>query len=390
VEAEAQAMVQEARQRAATMRHEAQKLIDAARQEAETLLAEARQEASADVQKQREEIEAYREESENLRKAAERAKESAREEGLKVGQTEAYEQGFAEGKAEAYEAYAEALRPEIEVMQQQFGEMLQQADTVLAPMQAQAEEFLVRFSLEIAKKILGKEVQIPREVLQRAVSTVIAGVLEEPSLHLRVHPQSLQRYQRELPYLKKVLVQEKAVNSREFLGLSLIQKNVYELLLLKGILKETAILRRTKDIKLILSHYTQNPPFALFMADVMGLKAINDTYGRKYGDLLIKNAQEFLEHSFREYSSSRPSDTVLRYGLKADEFLAIAESTNERKARIIEARLKNNMKDWIIQPLNKQLQLHLGHSIYTTNSSIEELLEQADLAMIRNKNTFSK
>jgi len=167
-------------------------------------------------------------------------------------------------------------------------------------------------------------------------------------------------------------------------GLTNIAKQtIHNIALISNLEKNASV--SGEDVKEILQFYAKNPPFALFMADVKGLRQINNQYGRKYGDLLIASAQEFLQYSFRSYSSSRPSDVVLRYGEKADEFLAIAESTNERQARIIQARLNHNISNWIIQPLNIPLNLHVGYSIYNPEMTIEHLLENADREMRKNK-----
>ena len=186
----------------------------------------------------------------------------------------------------------------------------------------------------------------------------------------------------DLEILKKGIIEILAIARAQDLG-EITDLTIQNLARITHLQKKAPLSK--KDIELILSHYSQNPPFALFMADVKGLSEINNSYGRKYGDILIRTTQEFLEYSFRAYSNSRPSDTVLRFGEKADEFLAIAESTDRRKAKIIEARLRKNMKEWIVQPLNLQLQLHLGHAIYTPDLTIEELLEQADKKMRKSK-----
>jgi diguanylate cyclase (GGDEF)-like protein len=71
--------------------------------------------------------------------------------------------------------------------------------------------------------------------------------------------------------------------------------------------------------------------FSLVMFDVDELKYINDTYGHKIGDEVLKKFAETLS------SNSRPFDVSARWG--GDEFILILPKTSEKQAKEIGRRI---------------------------------------------------
>jgi diguanylate cyclase (GGDEF)-like protein/putative nucleotidyltransferase with HDIG domain len=79
----------------------------------------------------------------------------------------------------------------------------------------------------------------------------------------------------------------------------------------------------------------ENYPIALIMADVNGLKLVNDAFGHILGDELLKKATMILEYGGRE------SDMIARTG--GDEFVMILPKTNLQQADEIIEAMKNKM-----------------------------------------------
>ncbi|MGI9951216.1 FliH/SctL family protein [Moorellaceae bacterium AZ2] len=130
-----------------------------AEERAEVILARARQEAEITLQ-------AARQEAEDL-------KARAREEGYRAGWEEGRKAGFRAGAAEA-----EALRQEAERCRQQAGKVLQEAQAAYRDTLRAAEEDILGLALEIAAKIIRRQVELAPEVVLEIARSAIHRVAE--------------------------------------------------------------------------------------------------------------------------------------------------------------------------------------------------------------------
>jgi len=120
-------------------------------------------------------------------------------------------------------------------------------------------------------------------------------------------------------------------------------------------------------------------PLTLLMVDVNGLKYINDHYGHTKGDYIITEAGKILKESVRNV------DYVFRYG--GDELVVLLLEADEKIARGVLGRIKENCKKWNWQYGNSDLQvsLSIGYATAGTNDGPEDLLMRADHMMYRDK-----
>lgn len=121
-------------------------------------------------------------------------------------------------------------------------------------------------------------------------------------------------------------------------------------------------------------------PIAIVIGDVDGLKQINDSYGHKAGDNIIKSAANVLS------KVSRDEDVVARMG--GDEFAVVLPETDCKAARKYCQRIIDEIANFNSQSeLPYKLSISLGTAIYDQDSkSLEDVFNQADQHMYHNKN----
>ncbi len=124
---------------------------------------------------------------------------------------------------------------------------------------------------------------------------------------------------------------------------------------------------------------------ALLFIDLDRFKALNDTLGHDFGDMLLQQVAKRLTACVRK------SDTVARFG--GDEFVVLLEALSED---VVEAATQTGMVgDKILAALNQPYQLgeheyrstpSIGVTIVKDHlSSTDELLREADTAMYQSK-----
>jgi diguanylate cyclase (GGDEF)-like protein/PAS domain S-box-containing protein len=120
-------------------------------------------------------------------------------------------------------------------------------------------------------------------------------------------------------------------------------------------------------------------PISLIVADIDGLKRINDNYGHREGDKYIKKAASIMK------SVTRAEDVVARIG--GDEFAVILPETGkEDVARIverIEEKCKNNKNE-----LKVPIAISAGYAVkFDHEQELEEIIKKADKNMYNEKNS---
>jgi diguanylate cyclase (GGDEF)-like protein/PAS domain S-box-containing protein len=118
----------------------------------------------------------------------------------------------------------------------------------------------------------------------------------------------------------------------------------------------------------------------LLFFDVDNMKAINDKYGHKAGDLALKLVADTLRKTFRE------SDTLARWG--GDEFLVLALDSGEETVPIMIAKLTNklnNLEHIKDIPFAVSVTTGTSHYRHDIGQDLQQMIDQADNLMYENK-----
>lgn len=117
----------------------------------------------------------------------------------------------------------------------------------------------------------------------------------------------------------------------------------------------------------------------LFFADVDNLKAINDSYGHKEGDLTLVRVADVLESTFRD------SDVLGRLG--GDEFIALAPKSSSYDRVTILRRLTRNLAQVNSGDHRYEISLSIGVARFDPLRpvSLADLVAQADRSMYEQK-----
>lgn len=136
----------------------------------------------------------------------------------------------------------------------------------------------------------------------------------------------------------------------------------------------TGLYNRTK-YNIVIEDLQKNTPqkLAVIYMDINGLKLVNDTYGHKNGDLLIKNTAKNITKVFNKNG----------YRIGGDEFVII--ETNISKEILTERieTLKKLMKD-------NNIKISIGASYRNERVNINEQMSQADIEMYNDKQLYYK
>ncbi|MBN2137037.1 MAG: sensor domain-containing diguanylate cyclase [Sedimentisphaerales bacterium] len=118
---------------------------------------------------------------------------------------------------------------------------------------------------------------------------------------------------------------------------------------------------------------------SLLMVDVDNLKKINDTYGHRAGDRVIR------EISKRIKSCIRQIDTAARYG--GDEFAVILPNTDLKDAKIVAERMVRAVAarptSWNRRPIHLSVSVGLGE--YDADMNPEDVTGRSDEALYKAK-----
>jgi diguanylate cyclase (GGDEF)-like protein/PAS domain S-box-containing protein len=122
-------------------------------------------------------------------------------------------------------------------------------------------------------------------------------------------------------------------------------------------------------------------PISIIMADVNGLKMINDSFGHEKGDELLIKAAEILKDSLRE------EDILARQG--GDEFAILLPQTDQKSAQEVVQRIKNKCELTTVDEISISICFGIGTK-EAMGKPLIDTLKVADDAMYQTKLLESK
>jgi diguanylate cyclase (GGDEF)-like protein len=119
---------------------------------------------------------------------------------------------------------------------------------------------------------------------------------------------------------------------------------------------------------------------SFIFVDLDGLKAINDTFGHREGDIALIETAELLKETFRE------SDIIARVG--GDEFVVLAMENTGQSDEQWATRLRRHLQARNARPERHfPLSLSMGVAYYDPDfpTALDDLLHRADVLMYEEK-----
>lgn len=123
-------------------------------------------------------------------------------------------------------------------------------------------------------------------------------------------------------------------------------------------------------------------PVSIIMADIDGLKLVNDTWGHSRGDCVIRAAAESILTAYRA------GDVVSRIG--GDEFAVLLPRTDEESAMSAVQRIKNGCNSFAVEQPGYFQGLSLGVATACSSADLENALRNADARMYQDKKDKKK
>jgi diguanylate cyclase (GGDEF)-like protein/putative nucleotidyltransferase with HDIG domain len=122
-------------------------------------------------------------------------------------------------------------------------------------------------------------------------------------------------------------------------------------------------------------------PFQLIMLDLDDFKLVNDTFGHKLGDRMLREVANLVHAQFREY------DFLARYA--GDEFVAIVPDVAADQVEELRERIERTVSDFSIEIRAKgraRVGISVGSAVFGTDGeTLDQLVIAADLAMYQAK-----
>jgi diguanylate cyclase (GGDEF)-like protein len=121
-------------------------------------------------------------------------------------------------------------------------------------------------------------------------------------------------------------------------------------------------------------------PVTVIMADVDGLKEVNDNFGHAAGSKLVKT----VAHSIN--ASIRTSDVLARYG--GDEFVILLTHTSSENARTVAERIRSAIANTSFDMKGNRIATTVSIGVASFPEDVDdavEVLDKADIALYKSK-----
>jgi diguanylate cyclase (GGDEF)-like protein/putative nucleotidyltransferase with HDIG domain len=125
-----------------------------------------------------------------------------------------------------------------------------------------------------------------------------------------------------------------------------------------------------------------NQPFQVVMLDLDDFKKVNDSFGHKIGDRMLREVANLIQSQLREY------DFLARYA--GDEFVALLPDLTSQQVDELRARIETVVRGFSLSvraQTRASVGISIGASVFGPDGeTLDQLLIAADQAMYRAKN----
>jgi diguanylate cyclase (GGDEF)-like protein len=123
----------------------------------------------------------------------------------------------------------------------------------------------------------------------------------------------------------------------------------------------------------------RNTKFSVLFLDIDNFKTINDVYGHIVGDFVLKYLSRIIKAELRKM------DYAFRYG--GEEIVIVLSDADLSDAQKFAERLLGSVRNTVFKYKNENLKItiSIGVTDYKDDASIEEIIERADMAMLKAK-----
>jgi diguanylate cyclase (GGDEF)-like protein len=122
-------------------------------------------------------------------------------------------------------------------------------------------------------------------------------------------------------------------------------------------------------------------PFQVVMLDLDDFKIVNDTFGHKVGDKMLREMARIIQNQLRDY------DFLARYA--GDEFVAIVQELNDHQVEDLRTRIESTVSRFSLHvrgDRHARVGISVGTATYGVDGeTLDQLLVAADQAMYRAK-----
>jgi len=118
---------------------------------------------------------------------------------------------------------------------------------------------------------------------------------------------------------------------------------------------------------------------SLLFIDIDDFKTVNDTYGHKYGDIVLVKFAKILKAEIRE------TDIVSRWG--GEEFVILLHEKDLNASGAVAERLRKTVENQSFKP---PITISIGVAVTDGNTSLEEIVCLADSALYKAKERKNK
>lgn len=133
--------------------------------------------------------------------------------------------------------------------------------------------------------------------------------------------------------------------------------------------------RRYYSEEIIKYSSPEHFPLSIIMADINGLKIVNDAFGHNEGDQLLKIGAKVLDEVFSQYGF------VARIG--GDEFIAVLKNTSQEDAKKMIERVDDLLKEEIVSGV--KVSISMGVETLYDDTPIHKIVTAAEDNMYKNK-----